>query len=220
MNKFFFVLATAGVAFAQSPLPPPVQPVPTNAKWRIASWTEGAEEGSNEGSVLITRTGAIQKVEITGGQGPSTVLWMAGGEIFTDVSGVLSSGRLDSWTPSIYSASDRFFGTAWVTAANRTGSETVLGVACDVYETTVAPDNERNAATMMGVDPSTLKVPQKAWIDATTRLPVAVLTPEGRFRYTFLPAPDRALELPTAFREKQRALREEVSRQQAEAAVR
>jgi hypothetical protein len=204
---------------------PVVERVPDSARWELIPATADFKPAQPAGDdapsrVVITRSGAVQKVEMGFASGQSRVVWMANGEMFLDINNVVSSGKLQGWVPELYNATTTYFGTDWVTPDKLKGQVTINNLLCDVYETYAPRSIDRTAATMMGADPEKLSIHQMAWIDPVTKRPVAVLTPEGTYLYRFLDPPASPLVLPPAFRAKQKEREEEIARQQAEASAR
>ncbi len=220
-------LVAAGIALAQAPSPTAavVAPIPQSGRWELvradAKSTPGETvPGENPIRIVITRTGAIQKIEVEFASGSPLVVWIADGEVYAEVNKVLSSSRLSGWTPELYTATQAYYGTAWVSEKNHLGRTKIGEQDCDFYQTTAPREIDRAAAEAMGLKPESIAVLQQAWIDPVTRKPVAVLVAEGLMRYNFLESPSAPLELPAAFRLKQQERAREVARQQAEAAVR
>ncbi len=241
MNKYAILLApllaTIGPAsaWAQSSADPLVAPVPDRGHWALSlrddtggtaerSATESAgtaqpKRSPTLQSVEVMKTGATQKIETKFRGGTSMTEWIDGGQIYVETNGLVSSGEVGPGIVGV-TVSRHFFGTDWVGIENRKDPVKLGEVLCDYFEFEGVREIDRARAESQGSDVEAVPVKQAAWIDATTRLPVAVSGPAGTFVYKFMEPPSAPLQLPAQFRAKDQEIKEEVRRQQQEASTR
>lgn len=247
MNKASLILTFCAIlampaALRAADAPPSVKTIPDEAAWVMTSASAGpsrtaADSAPGRGdqgaenqapardpgavqSVRVERAGGVQQVVVTPETGAAQTIWLADGEIFSDVNDVISSAPANIFTPALFSAGRYFFGTEWIKPDHFAETTDRDGRSVAIFRAKTVLESNRAAAAMAGVPEEQLAVDVEAWLDRTSGLPVRVIMPEGTFTYEFTTPPRAPLVLPTAFREKQHHRQQEVEQQQRDAAVR
>lgn len=213
------------------PSDPQVRKVDARAAWELRN-TAALKEPNPSGlavavpapveirSVEVVRTSSVQRIIVQMSDRSSNEIWVGNGMIYQDRGNFVSSVPVDPMAPGIWNLGREFFGTQWVTGAKFKGRVNYQGRACNYYENLPVPSSDAAGETASSEDTAGPNEPDKAWIDAETRLPVAVVNAQGSFVYRFLPAPESDLSLPIRFSTYRQKLEAEARRNREEASKR
>lgn len=202
-----FVLATRAAAMAAGDVPPPSPPyvlaIPAQSQWvmRITppAGQAPAAEASGKGKlapepqvVAITKLGDTLRAIIVYTDKSRREFWQVpGSTILQDGGTTRVLYNTGGYPPYPYAPGHDFFGCEWIKPENFRDVVKRDGVSCYHYEVEAAAPPVPTDVLRAHPELAKLKLHREAWINAETRLPVAVTGETGTIEYTFSdPPPD------------------------------
>lgn len=162
--------------------------------------TQSGDPKAYATTFTITKTGKIYHVVFADAQGQTWNLWSTGGIVANVPAGGGDAGFIAP-PPTPYQKSPLyvnfpntdFEGFDWITPENFRGIKDFMGQQCLVFSSTVtevSPESDSSGAAVKTSENRT------AYVDAESRLPVAVINSNGLTTFRFLPPPTAMQSLP------------------------